>query len=340
MVRVGRLSSMVVLTICILPTWVAAAPPLPESWPALRARVRADPPPEELTRGKHYILSDEHRHDLFRHDIEGLGGIFIGVGTNQNYMMAAWAQPELLVIVDFDQVIIDLHKVYRVAFLDAETPAAFLAFWTRERSARQHAGERIRATYRAGDERQAVMAAFNEYRPNVAWGLGEVIKRTQALGITTFLDDPDQYAAVRRLFQEDRYLFVRGDFTGKRTLADMGKLAGELGLAVRVLYLSNVEQYFAWGRGRFRPNMLGLPMDERSVVVRAYGWGESRTADHNYRYYVQPGQIFHAWLRDRKFRTVRAMLASEQATEIEGFYRLGLHPNDFQADDKRRRKPG
>ena len=53
----------------------AAAAPAAPAWAEVRATVRPDPPPEETTRGKHYVVSDEKRHDLFRSAIEDLGGI-------------------------------------------------------------------------------------------------------------------------------------------------------------------------------------------------------------------------------------------------------------------------
>ena len=50
----------------------------------------------------------------------------MGVGTDQNYLIAGWSRPEVLVLMDFDQVVVDLHRVYQLAFLHAESPEAFL----------------------------------------------------------------------------------------------------------------------------------------------------------------------------------------------------------------------
>src|SRR5579883_1489971 len=103
--------------------------PLPASTVTAFRNVRDDRPPAHIVRGIHYVVSNENRHYLFRDAVRGKGGVFVGVGTDQNYLMAGWARPEVLVLLDFDQVVVDLHRVYRLAFLNAETPAAFMKLW-------------------------------------------------------------------------------------------------------------------------------------------------------------------------------------------------------------------
>ncbi|MEL6546134.1 MAG: hypothetical protein AAFQ82_16010, partial [Myxococcota bacterium] len=49
------------------------------SWETLTETIRPDPPPKEITRGAHYVRSDEVRHDLFRERISESGGVFLGV---------------------------------------------------------------------------------------------------------------------------------------------------------------------------------------------------------------------------------------------------------------------
>ena len=84
-----------------------------------------DPAPEEITRNQHYWISNEQRLDLFHDPIKDLGGVYVGVGSDQNYLHAGWAKTEVLVLMDFDQKIVDLHGVYRVAFLHASTKEQF-----------------------------------------------------------------------------------------------------------------------------------------------------------------------------------------------------------------------
>lgn len=300
------------------------------SW--AKANVRADPAPKAITRGLHYVVSDERRHDLFRPDIQNKGGAFIGVGTNQNYVMAAWAKAESLIIVDFDQVIVDLHLAYQAAFLDAQTPEAFLDFWSPKRKHVRHSLKTLRAHYPKGPIRQRAITTFKTYRQNIHWGLSQVQKRSAEFGYPTFLNTLSQYQHLVRLFQNQRVIVVRGDFTGRKTLADIGRLLQDQGQHLGVLYLSNIEQYFRWSKGRFRSNMLGLPMDEHTVVLRAYGFGRYQTADHNYRYYVQSGENFKKWMQAKHIRHVRRLLGKGEKTETKGFLRLQAQP-----PEKRRR---
>ena len=81
-----------------------------------------DPPPPELVRDTHYIVSNESRQDLFKDSIAAHGGALLGVGSDQNYLLAGWSRPELLILFDFDQVVVNVHRVYRAFFLNAATP--------------------------------------------------------------------------------------------------------------------------------------------------------------------------------------------------------------------------
>ena len=315
------------------------------SFADMTGEVRADPPPVETTRGLHYVNSDEKRHDLFRADIAGTGGMFIGVGAFQNYVMAAWAKSDALVIIDFDQVIIDLHHVFAVAFRNSESPQDFLAAWHRDKESREQMLAWIDEAFEPGTRRRAIKTVFRDYRTNAVWGFHQVLTRMGEQNVKTYLDDLNQYRHLKKLFANGRVLAIRGDFTGRRTLTDVAQLARKTELAVNVIYLSNIEQYFTWGKGRFRDNMVGLPFGESASVLRVYGFGMERTADENYRYYVQPAAGFAVWLHNDRARSVKLLLRSEQPTEIHGFYRLPLTPEEYEIrrkahrDAKAKKKP-
>ena len=95
---------------------------------AFRA-LKRDKPPKAITRDTHYWTGNEDNLQLFYPHVKDLGGIYVGVGTDQNYLMAGWAKSEVLVLMDFDQSIVDIHGVYRAIFKAAETPEAFLELW-------------------------------------------------------------------------------------------------------------------------------------------------------------------------------------------------------------------
>ena len=77
----------------------------------------------------HYVTTNEARHDHFQKAISGLGGAYLGVGTNQNFEMIGWSRPRVAVMVDFDQMVVDMHHIYRLVFSHADTPDAFVELW-------------------------------------------------------------------------------------------------------------------------------------------------------------------------------------------------------------------
>ncbi len=273
-------------------------PPLPAGELAALGGVRADPPPRELSKGLHFIVSDEKRHHMFRETLQDLGGVFVGLGTDQNYTMAGWARPELLVLLDFDQLVVDLHRIYRLVFLNAESPAEFMELWSYRKAKQLRA--LVAAAHPQKDAQRDLRLALGTARATVAKNLQDLVERYTQAGVPMFLTDPAQYAHLRALFLADRVLMVRGDLTARRTLADLARVLKAQGRVVRALYLSNAEQYFPYDR-QFRENVLGLPYDERSWILR------TRPRGFEYIYLAQRPANLRAWLEDRRTTNVRVM---------------------------------
>ena len=83
---------------------------LDEAGQKVLADIPTDPAPAHITNDAHFLTSNENQHFFWKKAIEAApGGIFIGIGTDQNYVMAPWGRPEYLILVDFDQMIVDLH---------------------------------------------------------------------------------------------------------------------------------------------------------------------------------------------------------------------------------------
>lgn len=282
----------------------------------LRA-VRPDPRPEALTRDQHYLVSNENKHYLFRAALADRGGIFVGVGAEQNYLMAGWARPEVLVLMDFDQQVVDLHKVYGVIFRAAETPAEFRALWEKQR--RDRVSAYIAADFADERERERVERTFRRYWRLVGTQLAAVDTQYRAEGIPTFLSDGEQYAHLARLWHEGRALPLRGDLTARQSMTDLADFARDHGLVVRVLYLSNAEFYFEFTTGNYRQNILALPFDEDSLVVRTVpsgGW--------SYWYVEQSGLDFQGCLRAARPPEMRRLLRKKRrAGNDEDHFALG-----------------
>ncbi len=266
------------------------------------AKVRPDRPPKRLTNDKHYIISNERRLDFWSNSVRDVGGLFVGVGTDQNYVLAGWCKPKVMVLMDFDQLVVDLQYVYWAFLKASASPAEFIARWTPDRRSRSRAKATLVAEYE--DRPKILKAALRAYRyspKTVFKRLARSRDRFATHGTPTFLNDSGQYDIVRSLVEQNRVFTVRGDLLADRTIADIAKAASRFELKVGVLYLSNTEMYFNWVRG-FKNNMLALPMDEKTVVLRTL---PVKPAD--YRYLVQPGLNFQGWIRANSQKAVWQM---------------------------------
>lgn len=288
--------------------------PLPDAAAKAFAAIVPDPKPKQLAANSHFVISDEKRHDLYRESIEGLGGLLTGVGTDQLYLMAGWSRPELLVPMDFDQVVVDLHKLYRIAFLECADPAAFFDFWRKDN------GEAVAALidryYPDPDENKAIRKAYSISRGLVIGKLGITRKLSKRLKFPSFLSDADQYAWIVGLFRTNRVFPIRGDLTGTSAMRGIAEASRTAGVPVRVLSLSNAELYFDYVQS-FRDNVKALPVDDRSVVLRTASLGPQWAADVDgrYHYSVQKTQDFDVWLDEPKVKTYRAITAVRTRTK-------------------------
>jgi hypothetical protein len=299
-----------------------------EPAPSAFASLPADPVPPELVRGMHYWMSNEDHLHLFHPEVKEKGGLYIGVGTDQNYLLGAWARAEALVLLDFDQSIVDLHRVYRVIFLAAETPEEFLRLW--QLKSRPEVRRLIKEGYSDKKERNGALGAFATARWPVERRLLRVVEQMKKAALPSFLTDAAEYAHVRRLYQEGKVFMVRGDLTAKRTMRAVGQAATQAGMKVGVLYLSNAEQYFPYD-AQYRANIRGLPFSENTVVLRTSGErGVKRVKGTYYHYNTQPGPNFAAWLAsEAKTPSVGRMLrATTDSGTVRGLSRLELGPEE------------
>lgn len=319
----------------VLALFFSASVSASEASPSSFANLPADPAPPELVRGLHYWISNEDNLELFHDAVKDKGGVYVGVGTDQNYLLGAWARAEGLVLLDFDQSVVDLHRVYRVIFLAAETPEAFLQLWRKQ--SRPELRRLIREGYSDKRQQAGALLALNTARGAVERRLGRVIAQMAKANQPSFLTDAGQYSHLRRLFQEDKVSMVRGDLTARRTMKALGEALSESGKTVGVLYLSNAEQYFPYG-AQYRKNMRGLALTENSVVLRTSGErGIPHVKGTHYHYNTQTGANFVAWLDDTKTRKSVTMLrfAAAEGT-VRGRSRLDTAPAEAREAAKQK----
>ena len=262
------------------------------------AELPSDPKPPKTTRSNHYVVSNEKRHFLFKDAVENVGGVFIGVGSDQVYLMAAWAKPEVLVPMDFDQFIVDLHGIYRLVFLKASTPAAFLELWADKDGMKSLIREQAK-----NDKEYATWLEVLEFgRKTITSRLKRTKKQYTKLKVPTFLTDQAQYDFLVGLFKADKVFPVRGDLTKDQTMLAIAKATREANLHVGAIYLSNAEQYFPFSE-QYRANFKAFPFNDRSVVLRTLPDGKKQ-----YYYFTQKGTLFQDWMDRARIRKVFSML--------------------------------
>lgn len=285
----------ITIALRLAPSPMPGAAEVAETMQALGA-VAPDPAPVAVTNGVHYLTSNERRLDLFLPEVARRGGVHLGVGSDQNYILAGWSRPDLMIIVDFDQAVVDMHAIYGALFAVAETPAQFVRLWSE--TGTSAAKQAIRDAVPTGTRRADLLRLYSEARPDVAKRTKILLSKYDVLGVHWYLEAQAQYDAVRSLAVAGRVTAVRGDFTVDGVLRDVGELLTEADRPIGTLYLSNIEQYFMYKK-TYRGNMLGLPFDDRTLVLRTL---PGRPA--GFQYILQTGNDFRQWLAAKRVYSV------------------------------------
>ena len=274
-------------------------------------KLATDPPPPETTRGLHFIISNEKLHDLFEPSLRKIsGGVMVGVGAEQMYLYAAWANPDVLVPMDFDQVVVDLHHVYGAFFKQATTPGEMIKLWGRSDASKAAAQAVLQAAYPSDKKRRKRIISTYEFSRTMVYGrLHRLQRGARKSGVDNFISDPGLYARCRGLWSNGRVFPVRGDLTGPKTMKSIGAATKAAGLTVNTLYLSNAEEYFHWS-ARYRDNIRALPFGDKTLILRTNSDGKSK----RYHYYVQSGANFRTWVEDGRYVRILRMVRQARAT--------------------------
>ncbi|MBL4685786.1 MAG: hypothetical protein JKY37_14420 [Nannocystaceae bacterium] len=264
----------------------------------------------------HYIQSNETRHDLYFPYVDGIGGAFIGVGSDQSFTIAAAAHSELMFMMDIDARVVELQKMYAVLVPAAESAQALVeAFHEKNKEA-----TKATLTEAFSDmgprELTKLLRGFRVGRETVYRHLMRVVSRTADGKPVTWLSDPEMFAHIQDLYRKGRVRVMVGNLAGTNSMRTVGQVCKDLGVPVRVLYMSNAEEYFKY-TDDFRANIESLPLDDaRSVVLRTIYSKRWVHADL-WAYQVQPILDFRGRLADRKNRSRNPMLRlAENAKEL------------------------
>lgn len=300
---------------------------LPDSVSEALSAVPFDPRPESLTLGSHYFVSNENFHHLFRDAIDDHGGIFLGVGTDQNYIMGAWARSPVLLMMDFDHEIQNLHKIYGVLILNSPTPQDFIRAWS---SGAEEESKRWLAQAYEAEELEALNNTWEKSRASVFARLRHVRNVYQEREIPSFVTDDEDYAFVRTLWQNGRVFAYRGDLTADETMVEIASTLRQFGLNLGLVYLSNTEQYFDF-TPEYRRNIAVQPFAAHSLILRTRPMDQLGYPEGGrYHYNVQEARNFAGWLETSRIKNAGRLVLAYRTRdeEIEGYSRIVRKPRE------------
>lgn len=249
-------------------------------------------------RGKQYLTGNEKSLFAFYETIANLGGGYVGVGSDQAYLLIGWSRPQLAWLTDYDPDVVRIHRVYRAFFLAFEDPDTFLSAWTKEAGDTAIAAI---AAHCAPHERSDLAKLYTIHRAFIHRRLSTLRRSIERRKIPSYLTDAEEYAYVRQMVRHERVRPMLVNLLEREGLSGVATAARALDLPVRVLYLSNAEEYWDLYPETFRRNVEALPTDERSVLLRTLLiW----KVNQDYRYNVQPLENFRQWLAEPFIRTV------------------------------------
>ncbi len=266
---------------------------MPEAAQNAFKAIRDDPDPEALVRNAHYWISNENAHYVWYPHVQNIGGVLSGVGTDQVYLLAGWTNPSVIVPLDFDRKIRDLHFAYGVAFLTCDNIQAFIDFWKKDNADNVKA----KAEELFPENAKEIAEAWKLARSNVQQRIRLVVKKYNKVAVPSFLTDEAQYQRIRQLWQNHRVFPVCGDLTGDKTMIDLAKAINNTGLKLGVLYPSNAEHYFEY-TPEYRRNIINLPFADNGLVLRTRQMSSLGVAEpEDYHYNIQSGENFKIWLK-------------------------------------------
>lgn len=295
----------------------AAVLPLPEDQRAIFWGSPEDKPAEKLLGitedfvGRHYTTGDEWNPHLWLPFVQGLGGGYIGVGSDQAYLFLGWVKPDFAWFIDYDPMVVALHAVYRAFLLEAETPDAFLRLWAPGQQ--NEALDRIAHHYATDARLKLYRNLYLRNRGNIHYRLTLLRKKLVKEKVASYLDDPAIYTFVRDMVRSGRVRPMSANLLESKGIVGVAEAAKKLGVTIHALYLSNAEEYWPYS-AQYRTNIRALPFDATTRIIRTLS---SFSINKDYRYNTQPGLLYQAWLERPSLRGVRQMVVRRKLKDAD-----------------------
>jgi hypothetical protein len=281
-----------------------------------------DEVPDSRRDNRHYAHTNEKKHHLFFEHMDcSDGGAYLGVGSDQNYTMLAHCKASYAWILDYDEVVVMLHRIHRALILESETTAEFLARW--EDGAQQQTLEVIRKHEGDSPDIAYMEELFGKYRKKLREHFERLDQRKLKGEAATWLSNDEYYRYVRGMFMAGRIRPMLGNLLADRAVSGIGKAATELGVPVRVIYLTNVEELVQYNDA-FRESFRSLPVDEKSVVLRTLAYTNGyEIADNKWHYNIQSALGFQERM-GTKISRIQVFMHARKEKAIKGVSTLDM----------------
>ena len=234
------------------------------------------------------------------------GGVYLGVGPEQNFTYIAAIRPALVVIFDLRRGNLDLQLMYKAMFELSKDRADFVAMLfskprpsglTTSSSAQQifsafasqatsdaaYEGNRVairnqltkthgfplEASDLAGIDAVYQTFYWNGFAVRPSPTYADLMTQTDLSGVPrSFLSSEERFGVMKDLETRNLVVPVVGNFEGPKAVRAIGAYLKGTGAIVSAFYLSNVEQYLgSWDT--FCRNVASLPLDEHSTFIRS-----------------------------------------------------------------------
>ncbi len=237
------------------------------------------------------------------------GGVYLGVGPEQNFTYIAALRPRLAVVFDIRRGNLDLQLMYKALFELAQDRAGFVSMlFAKPRPPNlgpASTAQQIFAAFAASESSEALYqrtrTAIRDrltkaralplpqrdldgidliYQAFYARGFyvrstpsyWDLMTATDASGVMrSYLATEAGFATLKELQARNLVVPVVGDFGGPKAIRAVGAYLKARGASVGAFYLSNVEQYLSQdGKwGLFCRNVATLPLERSSTFIRS-----------------------------------------------------------------------
>jgi hypothetical protein len=266
---------------------------------------------------RHFLSTNEKRHDLWMPYIKDIGGAYIGVGADQNYSFAAMAGSKLVFLMDFDRYIGNLHRLYYVCVQMSPTIDEFMKLFSHKKyndSVRKKA-----LSIFTEKQTNSLMSIKTSERRFFIWWHKVVVSRAKRYGYKNWLSDSEMYKRWRKLVLAKRVVILDGDLTKAKGLLHVAQILKKFGLPMGVIYFSNAEEYWGTYHKAFRKAMKLMPLSLKGMVLRGTYMKGQNQADNLYHYSVQKLTDFVAWMKTDSWLSATYMVSIAKQL-IKGSY--------------------